>query len=114
MTAQHEHTSVLENSTRMKGAIIKANARAGNHARSYFDIAAPAPKWSSGDLVELVSFAINAIGPAKYRAAIFGKLVTVFTPDEATAEVLRAALLKSSVDCPTNRLIQVEVDKKVA
>lgn len=114
MTAQHEHTSGPEIRARMKGAIVRAIAKARGHEWPRFDVAAPAPRPGTTDPVELVSFAINMLGPASYRAAIFGTPVTVFAPDEAAAEVLRAALRDSSVDRPTNRLIRVAVGEKGA
>lgn len=114
MTAQHEHNTGPEIRARMKGAIVRVIARARGHEWPRFDIAAPAPRPDTADPVELVSFAINKLGPASYRAAIFGKPVTVLAPDEATAEVLRAALRDSCVDRPTNRLIRVAVGEKGA
>jgi hypothetical protein len=72
------------------------------------DVAAPAPG-ESVDLVKLVSFAINALGPASYRAGIQGVPVTIAVADEATAEVMRAAIRLSCKDRPTNRLIRITV-----
>jgi hypothetical protein len=114
MTAQHEHTSSPEIRARMKGAIVKVIAKARRREWPRFDIAAPAPTQRATDPFELLSFAINTLGAASYRAAVFGTPVTVFAPDEAAAEVLRAALRDSSVDRPTNRLIRVAVAEKGA
>lgn len=72
-------------------------------------VAEPTPAQTAQDPVALVSFAINTLAPASYRAAIFGKPVTVTVEDEATAEVLRAAIAASCSERPTNHLIQVRV-----
>lgn len=73
------------------------------------DIEAPTPATAAADPVKLVARAINDLGPASYRAAIFGVPVTVTVPDEATAEVFRAAVEFSCKERPTNHLIRVEV-----
>ncbi len=73
------------------------------------DIEAPTPTTAATDPVKLVALAINDLGPATYRAAIFGKPVTVTVPDEATAEVLRAAVELSCKERPTNHLIRIAV-----
>lgn len=114
MTAQHENTSSPEIRARMKGAIVRAIAKARRREWPRLDIAKPAPAQDMPDPVELVSFAINALGPASYRAAIFGTPVTVTAPDEAAAEILRAALRDSCAARPTNHLIQVAVAEKHA
>lgn len=72
-------------------------------------VAEPTPEQTAQDPVQLVSYAINTLAPASYRAAIFGKPVTVTVGDEATAEVLRAAIAASCAERPTNHLIQVKV-----
>lgn len=73
------------------------------------DVADPAPSEAGRDPVKLVAFAINALGPASYRAAVFGTPVTVRVEDEATAEVMRAAVQLSCRERPTNRLIEIAV-----
>lgn len=73
------------------------------------DVAEPTPADAARDPVRLVSFAINALGPASYRAAIFGLPVTVTVADEATAEVMRAAVELSCRERPTNHLIRIAV-----
>lgn len=73
------------------------------------DVAAPTPASAATDPVDMVSFAINQLGPASYRAAIFGRPVTITVDDEATAEVYRAAVEKSCAERPTNRLIRIAV-----
>ena len=56
-----------------------------------------------------MALAINELGPASYRAAIFGKPITVTVADEATADVYRAAVELSCKDRPTNHLIRIAV-----
>lgn len=73
------------------------------------DVAEPTPASAATDPVRLVAMAINELGPASYRAAIFGKPITITVADEATAEVLRAAVELSSEERPTNHLIRVAV-----
>lgn len=87
--------------------MFKADARAIDAPR--LSIAEPAPAEAGHDPVRLVSFAINALGPATYRAAIFGTPVTVKVDDEATAAVMRAAVELSCAERPTNRLIRIAV-----
>lgn len=77
--------------------------------RPRLDVAEPTPTNAAQDPVKLVSLAINRLGPASYRAAIFGTPVTIAVEDEATAEVLRAAVQMSCAERPTNHLIQVVV-----
>lgn len=73
------------------------------------DVAAPAPHSAEVDPVRLVALAVNSLGPASYRAAVFGKTIRVDVDDEATAEVFRAAIALSCKDRPTNHLIEVNV-----
>ena len=73
------------------------------------DIAQPAPGEGAADTVAMLSFAINALGPASFRAAIFGTPVTVTVKDEETARVMRAALALSCKERPSNRLIKIAV-----
>lgn len=73
------------------------------------DVEAPTPASAATDPVALVALAINELGPASYRAAIFGRPITVTVPDEATAEVYRAAVDLSCKDRPTNHLIRIVV-----
>ena len=77
--------------------------------RPRLDVADPAPDAAAQDPVKLVAFAINALGPASYRAAIFGTPVLIRVEDEATAEVMRAAVKLSCVERPTNHLIRIAV-----
>ena len=95
---------------RMKGALVRVLEKTKRDRRwPRLDVAAPAPAGAASDPVRLVSFAINALGPASYRAAIFGKPVTVAVENEEMAEVMRAAVDLSSVERPTNRLIRIVV-----
>ena len=73
------------------------------------DVAEPTPASADADPVRLVALAINELGPASYRAAIFGKPITVTVADEATADVYRAAVELSCKDRPTNHLIRIAV-----
>jgi hypothetical protein len=77
--------------------------------RPRLDVGDPAPDAAGHDPVKLVAFAVNALGPASYRAAIFGLPVTVRVEDEATADVMRAALQLSCIQRPTNHLIRIKV-----
>jgi hypothetical protein len=72
------------------------------------NVVEPAPS-SEPHSVELVAKAINVLGPASYRAAIFGVPVTVTVSDQATADVFRAAIKQSCAERPTNHLIRIAV-----
>lgn len=80
--------------------------------RPRLDLAAPAPDAAEHDPVKLVAFAINSLGPASYRAAIFGTPVIIRVDDEATAEVMRAAVKLSCVERPMNHLIRIAVKSR--
>jgi hypothetical protein len=62
------------------------------------------------DPVSLAVLAIDRIGPATVRACASGVEVRVTAPDEATAEILRAALALTALRRDTDRLIQIVVD----
>lgn len=73
-------------------------------------VADPAPladPWP--DRAELVANALDILAPASARAAVHGRPVRVTVGDEATAEIFRAALELSSVNRPTDALIDVQV-----
>jgi hypothetical protein len=62
------------------------------------------------DPVSLAIFAIDCVGPAAVRACASGVEVCVAAPDEATAEVFRAALAETARHRETDRLIRIVVD----
>lgn len=62
------------------------------------------------DPVSLAIFAIDCVGPAAVRACASGVEVRVAAPDEATAEVFRAALAETARRRETDRLIRIVVD----
>jgi hypothetical protein len=62
------------------------------------------------DPVTLAIFAIDRVGPAAVRACASGVEVCVAAPDEATAEVFRAALAETARRRGTDRLIRIVVD----
>ena len=62
------------------------------------------------DPISLAIFAIDRIGPAAVRACASGVEVSVAAPDEATAEVCRAALAETAQRRGTDRLIRIIVD----
>jgi len=62
------------------------------------------------DPVSLAIFAIDCVGPAAVRACASGVEVCVAAPDEATAEVFRAALVETAQRRETDRLIRIVVD----
>ena len=62
------------------------------------------------DPVLLAMLAIDRVGPAAVRACASGVEVRVAAPDEATAQVLRAALARTALRRGTDRLIRIVVD----
>ena len=62
------------------------------------------------DPVSLAVLAIDRVGPAAVRACASGVEVRVAAPDEATAQVLRAALAQTALRRGTDRLIRIVVD----
>jgi hypothetical protein len=62
------------------------------------------------DPVSLAAFAIDRVGPAAVRACASGVEVRVAVPDEAMAQVLRAALTETARRRDTDRLIRIVVD----
>jgi len=62
------------------------------------------------DPVFLAMLAIDRVGPAAVRACASGVEVRVAAPDEATAQVLRAALARTALRRGTDRLIRIVVD----
>ncbi|MFM2128846.1 MAG: hypothetical protein RL477_392 [Pseudomonadota bacterium] len=83
-------------------------ADGASNDRPRLSVVEPAPSDRGIDAVHLAALAINAIGPASFRAAVFGTQVTIKVDDEATARALRAAVELSSRERPTNALIHVE------
>jgi hypothetical protein len=70
----------------------------------------PRPITAAPDPVSLAIFAIDCVGPAAVRACASGVEVCVAAPDEATAEVFRAALAETARRRETDRLIRIVVD----
>ncbi len=62
------------------------------------------------DPVLLAVLAIDRVGPAAVRACASGVEVRVAAPDEATAQVLRAALAEAARRRDADRLIRIVVD----
>jgi len=62
------------------------------------------------DPVSLAAFAIDRVGPAAVRACASGVEVRVTVPNEAMAQVLRAALTETARRRDTDRLIRIVVD----
>jgi hypothetical protein len=62
------------------------------------------------DPVLLAMLAIDRVGPAAVRACASGVEVCVAARDEATAQVLRAALARTALRRGTDRLIRIVVD----
>jgi hypothetical protein len=62
------------------------------------------------DPVSVAVFAIDQVGPAAVRACASGVEVCVAAADEATAAVIRAALVETARRRPTDRLIRVVID----
>jgi len=62
------------------------------------------------DPVSLAVFAIDRVGPAAVRACASGVEVRIAAPDEAIAEVLRAALAETARRRTTDQLIRIVVD----
>jgi hypothetical protein len=62
------------------------------------------------DPISLAIFAIDRVGPAAVRACASGVEVCVAAPDEATAAVLRAALIETARRRRTDRLVRIIVD----
>jgi len=62
------------------------------------------------DPVSVAVFAIDQVGPAAVRACASGVEVQIAVADEATAAVIRQALIETSRRRPTDRLIRVVID----
>jgi hypothetical protein len=71
---------------------------------------APGKMIIAPDPVSLAIFAIDRVGAAAVRACASGVEVRVAAPDEATAEVFRAALAETAQRRGTDRLIRIVVD----
>ncbi len=112
MSLHTDNSSQVAIRTRMKDALArvleKAKPRDRFVHRPRLDVAKPAPSSAAAETRELVSFAINTLGPASYRAAVLVTPVTVSVEDEATAEVLREAIELSCRERPANRLIEIK------
>lgn len=63
------------------------------------------------DPVSLAVFAIDHVGPAAVRASASGIKVQIAAEDEATAAVIRAALAETARHRPTDRLIEVVIER---
>jgi hypothetical protein len=73
--------------------------------------AAPLLEGSTGpDPVRIAVLAMERLGRASLRASITGAEVRVAAPDNATAEVFRAALAETAQIRSTDRLIRVVVE----
>ena len=59
------------------------------------------------DPVQIAVLALETLGPASMRASCTGTEVRVTAPDEATAEIFRAALAETGRNRATDRLIRV-------
>jgi hypothetical protein len=114
MSLHTDNNSQVAIRTRMKDAFARVleKAKQRDHFlhRPRLNVAEPAPSGTAVDARELVSFAINTLGAASYRAGVLGTPVTVRVKDAATAEVLRAAIELSCRERPANRLIEVTVE----
>ena len=62
------------------------------------------------DPLSVAVFAIDQVGPAAVRACASGVEVRIAAADEATAAVIRAALIVTARHRPTDRLIRVVID----
>jgi len=68
------------------------------------------PEMAAGpDAVRLAVLAMEDLGRASLRASFSGRPVEVHAPDEATAEIFRAALAQTARTRVTDRLIRVTV-----
>jgi hypothetical protein len=106
---------------RMRGRLTGARREPHQHSREQRNAQNP-PRVSllrritrrsasvAPDPVSLVVLAIDHVGPAAVRACASGKAVSVAAPDEATAAVLRAALLETARRRRTDQLVRVVVD----
>jgi hypothetical protein len=63
----------------------------------------------SADPVKLAVLAIDQVGRASVRACFTGTEISIAAPDEATASVLRAALVETARVRPTDRLIRITI-----
>ena len=61
--------------------------------------------------MSLAVFAIDHVGPAAVRACASGIEVQIAAEDEATAAVIRAALVETARHRPTDRLIRVVIEQ---
>jgi hypothetical protein len=86
---------------RRRGGAMKLSLLARFAAGEYMD---------TPDPVSLAIFAIDQVGPAAVRACASGIEVRIAAADEATAAVIRAALVETSRRRPTDRLIRVVID----
>ena len=71
-------------------------------------IASPQP--APPDPVRIAVLAMEGLGRASMRALFTGIEVKVAVPDDATAEIFRAALSETIPNRPTDRLVRVIVD----
>jgi len=88
----------------------RRRARLGSWRRILLHTLAPEPAAVGLDPVSLAVFAIDRVGPAAVRACASGVEVRVAVPDEATAEILRAALAETARRRATDQLIRIVVD----
>jgi hypothetical protein len=70
----------------------------------------PSPAPSQLDPVKIAVLAMGSLGRASVRAAFTGIEVRVAVPDDATAEIFRAALSETVRSRPTDRLVRIVVE----
>jgi hypothetical protein len=82
---------------------IPAPAAAAPQPPAQLDSARPDP-------VKIAVLAMESLGRASMRALFTGVEVRVAVPDDATAEIFRAALSETIRNRPTDRLVRVVVN----
>ena len=101
---------------RLKAALSPARWRDGARrwlpVRRRDDVAVVLPDSAATRSAEaqLVAEALQSLAPAISRAALYGKPVTVTVADHHTAEVYRAALVRTASQRSTDRLVSVVSD----
>jgi len=102
---------------RLKAALSPARWRAGAgrwlpagiRAGGMVVIQESVPAQTSEAEAALAAEVLVRLAPATSRAALYGKPVTIRLDDERLADVFRAALARTAVDRPTDRLVQIVV-----
>jgi hypothetical protein len=95
---------------RFRPARRSADKRRGTKRLPLFSRFAPRERAKGPNPVSIAVFAIDQVGPAAVRACASGVEVRIAAADEATAAVIRAALVETARRRPTDRLIQVVID----